>query len=400
MAHSSSELVQTSPPSAVTRALLPFSAVVFLGFLAIGIPLPVLPLQVHDALGYGSFAVGGVIGLQSLATLLTRPYAGRLCEAWGSKRTTLVGLAGAAGAGVLYLASLWPTPAPASLGLLVAGRILLGMGESLFITGTAVWSIACVGPLHAGRAMAWQGMAMYGAMAVGAPAGGILWAAGGFSLVSTVMILMPLLGVLLAASLPAVVVPQAGQPASFLRVLRAIWRQGLGLALASSGFGTIAAFLALQYHAQGWSNPGLALTAFGAAYIAMRLAFGGLPDRLGGRRVATASLLVEAAGLLIIWGAHSAPMALVGTMVTGTGYSLVFPSLGVEAMKRIGPEDRGAALAAYLACFDLGLGSAGPLAGFVAGTFGLPAAFLTAAMAALLSLALSTLVGKPVPERP
>jgi predicted MFS family arabinose efflux permease len=82
-------------------------------------------------------------------------------------------------------------------------------------------------------------------------------------------------------------------------------------------------------------------------------------------------------------------VAFAGTALTGFGYSPVFPSMGVEAMKRVDPKSRGLVLAAYLACFDLGLGAAGPLAGVVAATAGIPAAFLAAAGAALLSLALT-----------
>ena len=35
------------------RAIAPLAAIVFLGFLTIGLPLPALPRQVHDVLGFG-----------------------------------------------------------------------------------------------------------------------------------------------------------------------------------------------------------------------------------------------------------------------------------------------------------------------------------------------------------
>ena len=38
--------------------LAPLVAVVFFGFLSIGLPLPVLPRHVHDTLGYGPVMVG------------------------------------------------------------------------------------------------------------------------------------------------------------------------------------------------------------------------------------------------------------------------------------------------------------------------------------------------------
>ena len=54
------------------RELAPLCLMVFLEFLAMGLPLAVLPVHVHDTLGFGSFVVGLAIGLQSVVTLLTR----------------------------------------------------------------------------------------------------------------------------------------------------------------------------------------------------------------------------------------------------------------------------------------------------------------------------------------
>ena len=58
------------------RELAPICLMVFLEFLAMGLPLPVLPVRVHGALGFGSFVVGLAIGAQSWVTLLTRHAAG------------------------------------------------------------------------------------------------------------------------------------------------------------------------------------------------------------------------------------------------------------------------------------------------------------------------------------
>jgi MFS family permease len=375
--------------SSVVRQLLPFSLAVFFGFLAIGIPLPVLPVQVGHQLGYGSVIVGCVVGAQSLATLLTRQFAGRLCDTRGPKFTALVGFGAASGAALLYALSGLVAGTPlASLVLLIAGRLLLGLGESLFITSLAMWSIAIVGAANAGRAMAWQGIAMYGAMAFGAPVGSLLLDAGGFNLVACVAIVCPLGGAVLASRWPDVP-STGGKRVTFLRILGVIWLPGLALALASCGFGTMAAFLPPLYHEGGWVNPGSALTAFGVTYIVMRLILGGVPDRVGGYRVAGISLLVEAVGQWLIWHADSGAAALLGAAVTGMGYSLVFPSLGVEAMKSGSPENRGLVLGAYLACFDLGLALAGPTSGVVAQNLGTPSAFMTSTVTALLAAALA-----------
>ncbi|MER8410441.1 hypothetical protein [Mesorhizobium sp. M1342] len=47
-------------------------AAVFAGFLLIGLALPVLPLHLHQQLGFGPFAVGLVTGSQFVASMLSR----------------------------------------------------------------------------------------------------------------------------------------------------------------------------------------------------------------------------------------------------------------------------------------------------------------------------------------
>jgi len=377
-------MAEPPTPRSLTATLLPFALIVFLGYSAIGVPLATLPVEVHAVLGYGAGMVGVVIGLSAAVTLLTRQVAGALSDRRGPKLAVLLGLVTTALTGVAYLASL-VLPHEWGLAALAAGRVVLG--DSLFTTGVMAWAVTRVGPQHASKAMAWIGIAMYGALAVGAPAGAALGAIGGFAAVSVATGLLPLLAIPVALSLRGLA-GATQRRASFLGVARAIWAQGLGMVLASAGFGTIAAFLALHYATQGWSGAGLALTGFGAAYILTRLLFAGLPDRLGGTRVALVSLCIEAAGLLLIAVASRPLVALLGAAITGLGYSMVFPSLGVEAVRRVPAESRGVALGAFLACFDLGLGAAGPALGLVAGGFGLPAAFAAAAAAALLSCAL------------
>jgi predicted MFS family arabinose efflux permease len=94
----------------------------------------------------------------------------------------------------------------------------------------------------------------------------------------------------------------------------------------------------------------------------------------------------------MLWLAPEPHFALAGAALTGFGFALVFPALGVEAVGLVPPASRGAALSAYSVFLDLSLGITGPLAGYIAGEFGYGSVFLFAAVAAAAAVALSTMM--------
>ena len=156
-------------------------------------PLAALPLQIHDALGFGNVTVGIAIGCQSLVTLLTRQFAGNFCDHRGAKLGVLLGGAMSIVASAIYLASTLSVFGPyPSLALLVAARVASGLAESLLMTGALAWAIGVVGIRNTGKVMVWVGIGLYAAVAAGAPIGialmtpqGVL---GGFAEVSLGMI--------------------------------------------------------------------------------------------------------------------------------------------------------------------------------------------------------------------
>ena len=288
---------------ALTRRLLPVALVAFLGFLTVGIPLAVLPTQVQHALGFGTVTVGWVVGIQSIATLLTRQYAGGVCDRRGPRTAVLLGLPLASLAGASYLVSaVAPIGPTASLCVLLAGRLLLGVAESLFLTGTMIWNIGRVGVGNAGRVMAWQGIAIYGALGAGSVIGLALLPRFGFAGVAVAAVAVPLAAMGIALVVPGVA-PTGGRRMSFTRVLGRIMAPGLVLALAGLPYGAMAAFLTLDYTSHGWSGAGLALAAFAATFIGIRLVLPGLADRLSGAAVASTSLGVAVVGQTLLWWA-------------------------------------------------------------------------------------------------
>src|SRR6266480_4354423 len=124
----------------MAATLLPIMGVVFVAFLVIGVAMPVLPLHVHNGLGFGTIVVGLVAGSQFAASLVSRPWAGHYSDSRGAKRAVVAGLLAAAGSGLLYLLSLVFSKCPqASVAVLLLGRGLLGGGESFIITAAVSW---------------------------------------------------------------------------------------------------------------------------------------------------------------------------------------------------------------------------------------------------------------------
>ena len=371
----------------------PLVAIVFFGFLAVGIPIAALSLEVHHGLGFSALVVGLVIGSQSAATVLVRHHAGTVADQAGPRKAVLLGLPAAALSGVLYMASVaLPLGPTVSLLVIVAGRLLMGVGEALFITGSLAWGIARLGPSRTGVVMSWQGIAMFVALGVGGPIG--LWAQAryGFAAVGALTVGAPLVALAVAVLLPAAP-GGGGVRVPFYKVLGLIWQPGVVLGLATAPFASISAFVALDYYAQGWTGGGWtgaggAIAAFGAGYVAVRAVFSSLPDRLGGAPVAVVSLIVEAMGQVLLWLAPRPEIALAGACLTGAGFSLIFPAMGIEATRRVTAEQRGRAVGNFTAFFDLAIGLTGPVVGLAVAPLGFAGAFLIGGVCAVLGLAL------------
>ncbi|MCG1019253.1 MFS transporter [Mycetohabitans sp. B4] len=165
----------------------------FLCYLSIGLPLAVLPGYVHDDLGYGSVIAGAAISIQYVSILLMWPFAGRMADKIGPKKTVMRGLLTYGASGVLLdaalsltvfgtlfcgarllfagaikkhggfrvaiasflvetcgLLTLWLAPIPQ---VALAGAALIGLGFALVFPALGVEAVALVPPASRGAAL-------------------------------------------------------------------------------------------------------------------------------------------------------------------------------------------------------------------------------------------------------
>ena len=189
------------------------------------------------------------------------------------------------------------------------------------------------------------------------------------------------------ARIPATPRAQAG----VMKVMAAVWVPGVASAMSSIGFGAIIAFSSLLFVAHGWAAwP--AFSVFAAAFILTRMTLGQLTDRFGGAKVALICVLIEAAGLGLIWLSPWLALSLIGAGLSGFGYSLVYPGFGVEAVRSAPAQSRGLAMGAYTAFLDVALGLGTPALGLLAEFNGLDAVFAASMLAAFGSAGIATVI--------
>lgn len=376
-------------PTQNTRYLFRNAVALFFSYLAVALPQPILSLHVTRDFGLANWLGGLAVGIAFLSTILTRKYAGTMSDRAGAKLALTRGLGVYAAACIICLFSALPAlHGYGAFAVLIAGRLLLGLGESLSIVGVIAWNIGLLGPRHSGKVMGLVGMAMYGAFAVGGPAGTVIYSRLGFGALMTVCTAMPLLGLALTWKIPSVQPLGIPPTEPFSRVIGRIWRQGLALCLQGVGFAAIGAFITLYFRSRGWDFAGLALTFFGGGFVLVRIFFSTLPDKVGGVPVARISLLVQALGQFLLWTAPNGWFALAGCLLSGLGCSMVYPSMGVEVVKRVPAELRGAALGGFAAFQDVAYAFTGPLAGLLADHFGYSSIFLMGGLCALAAFGL------------
>jgi predicted MFS family arabinose efflux permease len=381
-------------PMTITLQIVSIVLYTFIAFLCIGLPIAVLPGYVHDQLGFSAVIAGLTIGSQYLATLLSRPLAGRVCDSIGTKLAIVYGMSGIAISGVLTsVATLLESVPTVSLIILIIARLFIGVSQGLIGVGSISWCIGKVGPDHTARAISWNGIASYGAIAIGAPLGYVMTRELGFFSLGIALTAMAVVALVIIRNKPSIPVIK-GERLPFWSVFGRIAPYGASLTLASIGYGTMTTFITLFYVSRGWEGAAYCLSVFGICFILARLLFIGAINHLGGFTSAIVCMGVETLGLILLWLSPNTGFALAGAGLTGLGLSLVYPALGVEAIKQVPISSRSAGLSAYAVFFDLALAIAGPVMGAIALGMGYASIFFFASLLSIGGLMITVMLSR------
>ena len=385
--------------SLVTPRFALIVAAAWLYFLAFFVLVPVLPRHVGDTLGGGDLAIGLVSSAFALSALVVRPSLGRLGDRRGRRLLFIGGT-------LVTAASIAPYALVDSIPLLVALRLVGGVGEAAAFVGVAT-AVQDLAPGHRpGGATSLFSLAVYGGIGLGPAVGEWLWRSGGFERTVLASVVLSLLACALGSAIPAHTKPSvapSSRPSGLRGVLHpAAIDPGVVLAASLIGFVGFTTFLAphvdrIAGGGTGSGDAGPAFILYAAIVLVVRLFFAKLPDQLGARTGGTLALSAIGLGLAVLAAWPTLVGVYVGTAVLAFGVAFNFPTLFLLVMADTAPEDRSHAVASFGFFFDLPNAIGGLLLGGVIQLLGaerwgyaVGAVFAFAALARLLQLTSST----------
>ncbi len=357
-------------------------------FLGIGATLPALPDGVREA-GGGGAALGVALGAFPFAALAGRVLGGRWTDRRGRVWTLRAGLGVSLAAGLLLVL-------PLPVAGIVTARLLHGLADALVYTAAAAYLLDRSPPERRPQALALMGTGIWAGYALGPVVGAFL----DLQQVGLVVLAGTLAGLALTRGLPEGTRPAAA-PGGGVRALvpRGSLVPGVALGLGNLGYAAVVGFLVLHLDDRGAAGA-VALTAFSTAVLAGRVLVVPLAVRVGILRTLPAALLAMTAGLLVVAATRSTAVAVAAAVVIGLGYCLPFPALGALVAGRVREDQRGAAVGALTASYDLFVGVGSLAFGLLADGLGTPAVFVAAAVGTLAAGALDAGLARDEARRP
>ena len=336
-------------------------------FLAIGMVIPVLPLYVTRQLGGNNLTVGIVVGIFALSAVIARPVAGRLGNRLGRRILVVTGALLVAVSVALYGFA-------GGLGVLLLLRLVSGLGEGSFFTGSSTLVADMAPPERRTQALSYFSVALFAGLGLGPLIGHAVYEAAGATVAFGVAGATAVAGSLLATRLPDPRMADQPSPGRHLLHRKAVGPAAV-LALGIIGLTGFQAYVPLYVEQLHMAGPQFVFLTYAGVVLVTRVGGASLADRYGVNRVATLATtsIVVGLGTMALW---ATPLALyLGSAVFGVGIALQYPALMALVVNRAEPHERAAMIGTFTMAFDVAQGVAGLLLGLVAASAGYRASF-------------------------
>jgi MFS family permease len=378
-------------PALVTPVFVLVTVATFAYFIGIGATLPTLPVYVDGPLGGGPLGVGVGVGSYSVTALFLRPFAGRVGDRHGRRILIVAGACLVAASIAGYLAA-------SSIAILVAMRLVTGVGEAMFFTGAASMVNDLAPEERRGEAVSYFSLALYGGLAIGPLFGEGLLHEFDFDAVWWTAAAFACLAGILALRVPDTRPTDAETRPRGRLVHPAALVPGLVLMTSVWGFSAFSSFVPLYARDVGMSGSRFVFLVYSVVILSIRALGATIPDRLGALRTVRVALVVSMTGLLVM-AAWATPAGLfLAAGILAVGQALAFPALMTLAVRAAPASERGSVVGTFTAFFDLAYGVGAAALGGIAEVVGFRGTFAAAAAAAVAGIALITRQRQQVAE--
>jgi len=334
--------------------------------------LPVIPQFVAQLAG-SPREIGLVVGIFNLASVVIRPYFGKLAGLFGRRVFMLVGSSLFAAIFLLY-----GQIEGITYGLYLL-RMIHGLVFAIFLTGTFVY-IADLAPAdRRGEVMGIFGTSNVLAMAV-FPACGI--AVIGYTKSYADLFVLSsatAFAAFLAVAMIGEIQPSAmaiGGKSQFAGCRnRVVLIASLTLFTGAIAYGSIVAFLPVLAPERGLPNFGVFFSVYAVSTLLSRVGAGKLSDRIGRRRVVLPFMTLLAGGVVMLAFISDYLFLNLAGACIGLGLGAVIPALNALVVDETLPEQRGSVLGFFTSFFELGITAGAILLGLAGEQWGFAAMF-------------------------
>ena len=345
----------------------------FLVFTNIGL-LYLYPLAL-EAMGTDKHTTGWVMGVFSIAAVLSRPSLGKLALKKGEQPVMRIGVF------LMCAACLCYFPVTGFSPLLLLVRVVHGVGFSAFIAGSFSLLARDVPPSKRGTAFSMVGITLMAAVALGPPLGEAMIGRFGFTgLYSSATLSAILAWIALFKGLgPARRTHRETGEASalYLPLLR---DRSLLFLLASTlifahSQATVANFLALTAAQEGTYGGRFFFVSYTTAIIAL-LFTGRAIDRFGGRFFLLVAYPFLCMSLMLVPGTIASPLFSVTAAMFGIGMGVLFATHNALVASHGSEREKPAVMSIFTAVYDTGFITGAVVSGWLAHRTGLDMLFI------------------------
>jgi MFS family permease len=319
-----------------------------------------LPLYVKQ-LGGNEVEIGLVMGIYSVVGIVCQPLLGPWVDALGRRPFMLAGIA-------CVLASTLLAAAAHSVPLLVAVRVLQGLGFSAFFVANFSYVLDLIEPARRGMALGVYGVSGFASTAFAPLVAEGLVRRWGFNALFTVSGLL----VLVAAWFVWQVREAGRTDVRYVRGLQRarevyadVFRRHMAVSFFFGlGTGTLSAFMPTFAEDLGVRTVALFYTGYAASAIAVRIVGGRLIDTAGRRAVIVPSMFVLAAASALLAGTGYAAehrvsvpgltVVVVTGLLCGAAHGFLYPALAALVADDAPVARRGAVIGVFSAIFLCG----------------------------------------------